>query len=73
MVKDILETKKAISRAYLGKHRIHGVGLDSARNQIVIYREDNRKDSVLDEIVEAAKPFDVRIEVSEAATTTGNS
>lgn len=61
---DIHETKRQISREYIGQGGIHGVGLSDDMQAIYIYTA-NVNAPVLKQIRERAQPFEVIIKGPE--------
>ena len=58
------EVRKRLSRAYLGKANIHGIGLSRTKNCIRVYVQidgSEAQQAVLTELAQAATPFLVQI------------
>lgn len=56
----LLEVKRKISRNYLGKEGIHGVGMDTDKNAIYVYTSHENL-TCSDQIKQEASPFEVII------------
>jgi hypothetical protein len=62
MSKSLDEVKKHISRKYLGKAGIHGVGISHSQNAVRVYMQpdaDDAQEDLLKEIEKEAAPFKV--------------
>lgn len=67
------ETKERVSRKYLGKAGIHGVGIRRSRNALAIYVDtspDPDRERIMKEIEKDAAPYEVSKFEGERATTT---
>ncbi len=62
MSKSLNETKETLSRKYLGKGGIHGIGIRRSQNAICIYvniEDSPGHDQLFDEIKNEAAPYQV--------------
>jgi hypothetical protein len=67
-------TKRRLSRKYLGRGGIHGIGLSRARNAVCVHLAAGRdaahaaqQNAILDELKHDASPYEVLVTVEERA------
>jgi hypothetical protein len=70
---EVAKAKRHISRRFLGKFGIHGVGIHRTRKEaIVVYREkgpDAEEEKLFEQLEEVASPCNIEIVEIEAPTT----
>lgn len=74
MTKSLEEVKRKLSRKYLGKAGIHGMGVSHSKNAVHVYVEkedpDGERQKLMEEIEKEAAPYKVLPVESERATAT---